>query len=224
MDTIPALYDIHMTIFDSFTVITRRKVLETSIKRNFGTAGRISKCLTIIWGATKNATQWTPSHPSTTYIGWFLIVLWSFQVLRPWNFQSNVTLEPLVRFQSVLPLFGVPQKMLCNGHHPSPLGYTYDVLRSFLPRTLLPSPGITLMNPKSHEFDPRARRQSWRQKVNKKHSFFNNKGVGWYPLSCFSRGTQIWCKTLRNRPRNKEVRSIASQVSWVRVPDSAMKF
>ena len=151
MDTIPALYDIHMTIFDCFTVITRRKVLETSIKRNFGTAGRISKCFTIIWGATKNTTQWTPSHPSTTYIGWFLIDLWSFQVFRPWKLQSNVTLEPLVRFQSVLPLFGVPQKMLCNGHHPSPLGYTYDVLRSFFAQNFVAEPW-------DHTYEPK---ESW---------------------------------------------------------------
>ena len=125
----------------------------------------------------------------TTTYDRFSIVLRSFQGVEPWKLQSKLTFEPLVGFESVLPLFGVPQKMLCNGHHPSPLGYTYDVLRSFLPRTLLPSPGITLMNPKSHEFNPRARRQSWRQKVNKKHSFLNNKGVGWCPLSCFSRGT-----------------------------------
>ena len=30
------------------------------------------------------------------------------------------------------------------------------------------------MNPKSHEFDPGARRQSWRQKTNEKCSFLND--------------------------------------------------
>ena len=55
MDTIQALYDIHTMIFDHFTVVSRCKALETSIKRNFGTIGQISKCFTIIWVATKNA-------------------------------------------------------------------------------------------------------------------------------------------------------------------------
>ena len=224
MDTIPSLYDLHRMIFDRFMVISSLKTLEFSIKRNFGTVGQISKCFTIIWGATKNATQWTPSKPSMTYIRWFLIILRSFQGVMPWKLQSNVTLEPLVRFPSVLPLFGLPQKMLRNGHHPKPLSYTYDVLWLFLPRTLLPSPGIEPMNPKSHEFDPGAGRQSWRQKKNEKRSFLNDRGLGCCPLSCFSRGTPFWCKTLRNWPRNKEVISIASQVSWVRVLDSAMKF
>ena len=191
-----------MTVFDHITVISRCTALETSIKPNYLTVGWISMFLTIIWGATKNATQWTPSKPSMTYIQWFLIILRSFQGVKPWKLQSNVTLEPLVRFPSVLPLFGLPQKMLRNGHHPKPLSYTYDVLWLFLPRTLLPSPGIELMNPKSHEFDPGAWHQSWRQKTNKKRSFLNDRGVGWCPLSCFSRGTPFWCKTLRNRPRN----------------------
>ena len=131
MDTTTAFYDIRTTIFDRFTVISRRKALETSIKSNFWTVGRISKCLTIIWGATKNATHWTPSQPSTTYVLRFLIVLRSFQVVKPWKLQSNLTFEPLGGFQSVLPLFGAPWKMLRNGHHSSPLRHTYYDFRSF---------------------------------------------------------------------------------------------
>ena len=68
MDTIPSLYDLHRMIFDRFMVISSLKTLEFSIKRNFGTVGQISKCFTIIWGATKNAMQWTPSQPSRLHI------------------------------------------------------------------------------------------------------------------------------------------------------------
>ena len=131
MDTIPALYDIRTTIFDRFTVVSRRKALETSIKPNFWTVGRISKCFTIIWGSKKNATQCTPSQPPTTYVRQFSIVLRSFYDLRSLKLQSNLTFKPFVGFQSVLPLFGGEREMLRNEHHPSPLRHTDDEFRSF---------------------------------------------------------------------------------------------
>ena len=61
----------------------------------------------------------------------FSIVLRSFQGVKPWKLQSNLTFEPLGGFQSVLPLFGVPRKMLHNEHHPSPLRHMYYNFRSF---------------------------------------------------------------------------------------------
>ena len=69
--------------------------------------------------------QWTPPQPSTTYVQWL------FYELRPLKLQSNLTFEPLVGFQSVLPLFGGEREMLRNEHHPSPLRHTDDEFRSF---------------------------------------------------------------------------------------------
>ena len=197
MSTIPALYEIQAMIFDRFTVVLRLTTFVTSIKPNFWTVGRITKCLTIIWGRTKNATQWAPSQPSTTYRRWFSIVLRSFYDLRPLKLQSNLTFEPLVRFQSVLPLFGGEREMLRNEHHPSPLRHTDDDFRLFYGR-------FTTYD--SWNFNPSAWCQTWRQKTNKKRSFLNNRGVGYCPLSCFSRGTPFWCKTLRNLTNGSKVR------------------
>ena len=85
MDTIPSLYDLHRMIFDRFMVISSLKTLEFSIKRNFGTVGQISKCFTIIWGATKNAMQWTPSQPSRLHIRCLTFVFAQNFVAEPWD-------------------------------------------------------------------------------------------------------------------------------------------
>ena len=82
-------YDNLRSFFDCFTVISRCKALETSIKPNFWTVGRISKCLTIIWGRTRNATQWAQFQPSTTYGRRFSIILRSVYDLRLLKLQSQ---------------------------------------------------------------------------------------------------------------------------------------
>ena len=78
-----------------FSIVLRLTTFVTSIKPNFWAVGRITKCLTIIWGRTKNATQWAPSQPSTTYRRWFSIVLRSFYDLRPLKSQSQAMASKL---------------------------------------------------------------------------------------------------------------------------------
>ena len=47
---------------------------------NFYVPGPIFKCLTIVWGSTRNATQWAPFHPSIvkkrTFFVRFLSLTW----------------------------------------------------------------------------------------------------------------------------------------------------
>ena len=51
----------------------------------------------------------------TTIFDRFTIFLWSFEGVKPWKLQLNLTFEPLVGFQSVLHQNGVPQEILRIG-------------------------------------------------------------------------------------------------------------